>query len=262
MERESVKLPVVLGYRVYPAGGAENFIKQSLSELLPHVEAAVITISSKPWNGPDHPKDNSLRLIGECIYTTPIHVKIDHWKTEEDQGNWILNKVRNDYPDSYLLLIDSDEIITLDTLKKGLENIGDHDALHFYHRCYWKTIHYRLIPDFEVSAIGLISPEATAKIESYRHLAGRKYKFLSPEDGFCHHYAYVRTDDQMKQKLSSFSHSAEIIPGWFENKWKEWDKDHNTQYLHPVASDKWPNVHYVDDVPEILKRMPPANVFL
>lgn len=249
-----IKFPIVLGYRVYPAGGSENFIKHSLQELAPYVQGTIVTVSEKPWNGPEYSSDNTLSLIKEVDPSAEIITK--YWKNENEQGSFLLEHAYNKYRGNYLLMIDSDEIITKQTLEAGLNHIKNQSVLLFYHRIYWKSIYYKLLNDFHVSAIGLIYLNQQRKIEHYRHTEG-PYIFLPPEKGFCHHYAYVRTNEQMKQKLSAFSHANEIVPNWYENKWLAWDKDHRIENLHPVGPDIWPTTELIpeENIPNIIKEI-------
>ena len=45
--------------------------------------------------------------------------------------------------------------------------------------------------------------------------------------------SYARTDEQIRRKISSFSHSHQVRIGWFENTWKAWDNDHSITDLCP-----------------------------
>jgi hypothetical protein len=50
----------------------------------------------------------------------------------------------------------------------------------------------------------------------------------------CHHLSYARNNDELQLKLSSFSHAAEVLPGWYENVWLRWDEDPDMRDLHPT----------------------------
>lgn len=252
-----MRLPVVLGYRVYPAGGAENFIKQSLKELTPYVSGVIVTVSEKPWHGPEFLPDRTLSIISEVAAekeSPEFEIETKHWKDENEQGSWLLERAYQKYPGMYLLMIDSDEIITKETLEEGLKNIGEKPALMFYHRCYWWTRYFKILPDFHVSALGLIKLDKVRKIVKFRHLEVEDYAYLPHEKGFCHHFAYVRTDEQIKQKLSSFSHANEIVPNWFEEKWKAKNYDEVTNF-HPVCPEKWTGAEVVwfETLPESIR---------
>lgn len=242
------KLPVILGYRVYPAGGAEIFIRESLRELVPYVSGTIVTVSNWPWNGPKFEHDRSLSFISDILLNdvyTNVEIVKDDWKDENYQGSWLLERAYQKYPGMYLLMIDCDEVITKETLEEGLKNIGEKPGLMFHHRCYWKTIRHKILPDFHVSALGLIKLDKVRKIVRHRHLEVEDYAYLPVEKGFCHHFAYVRNNETIKQKLSTFSHASEIVPNWYEEKWLGWDKNNNLTNLHPVAPEKWTGVEVV-----------------
>lgn len=254
-----MRLPVILGYRIYPSGGAENFIRESLEELAPYVSGAIVTVSEKPWHGQEMPYDRTLSIVSEVLLDgrcPNVEIVKQHWKDENEQGSWLLERAFEKYPGMYLLMIDCDEVITKETLEEGLKNIGEKPALMFHHRCYWWTRTLKILPDFHVSALGLIKLDKLRKIVKYRHLEVEDYAYLPVEKGFCHHFAYVRTDEQIRQKLSSFSHANEIVPNWFDEKWKA--KDHTTlKNFHPVAPEKWTGVEEVplDSLPDRITKL-------
>ena len=43
------------------------------------------------------------------------------------------------------------------------------------------------------------------------------------ESAAIHHMSYARTDEQIRRKITTFSHAHQVVPGWFENVWKRWD---------------------------------------
>lgn len=254
-----MRLPVILGYRVYPAGGAENFIRQSLKELTPYVSGVIVTVSEKPWHGSEYPHDQTLSIISKVSIeedSPEFEVVTKNWKDENEQGSWLLSRAFDKYPGMYLLMIDCDEVITKKTLEEGLKAIGDKPALMFYHRCYWWLRELKILPDFHVSALGLIKLDKQRKMCRFRHLEVEDYAYLPVEKGFCHHFAYVRTDEQMKQKISSFSHANEIVTNWFEEKWKSKEAIDELKNFHPVVPEKWTGLEEVeqDTLPESVRR--------
>ena len=69
--------------------------------------------------------------------------------------------------------------------------------------------------------------------------AGKKWDAIAPDRVVCHHMSYVRTDEQMLRKVTSFTHHVDIIKGWYETVWLGW-KDGQVD-LHPVNPTSFKN---------------------
>ena len=60
------------------------------------------------------------------------------------------------------------------------------------------------------------------------------------------------SDQEVFTKIHSWSHSHQIVNGWFEQKWKNWNPD--TQNLHPVTPAAWEKaIKYNGTLPEVLQ---------
>jgi hypothetical protein len=54
-----------------------------------------------------------------------------------------------------------------------------------------------------------------------------------------HHLSYVRSDEEVREKLRMFDHAHEVVPGWFERVWKGWDADPKMEDLHPTKPEAY-----------------------
>jgi hypothetical protein len=66
-----------------------------------------------------------------------------------------------------------------------------------------------------------------------------------------HHLSYVRTDEDMLKKISTFSHSNEFdFYQWYLTKWLNWTPERLD--LHPVVPEQFKQAIYDPLPPEIL----------
>ena len=92
----------------------------------------------------------------------------------------------------------------------------------------WKDETWKLDLAHDVAPITVCKPSVKFK---WARLAECRIKHL-PQDIRCKHLSYARSDKDMEIKLKNFSHSHELVPGWYENVWKGWKPE--MQNLHPV----------------------------
>lgn len=144
----------------------------------------------------------------------------------------------------YIFTTDSDEILStpaLNLLKtvcctKGFRAITS----RFY--TYWKTPGFRIDPP-EMGMPPLVVRK-DARFSYLRIIHGEVTlinKFLM------HHLSYVRTDDEVKEKLRLFGHAHEIVPNWYENIWQKWDNDPTIENLHPTHPEAYKRIIPVTD---------------
>lgn len=130
----------------------------------------------------------------------------------------------------YIIGIDTDEIFSEEDLAK-IADVCREDSpevvsvpLH----TYWKTPQYRIDPP-EPGVIPLVL-RRDRKYQGLRGVSG-KARVL---DAHCHHLSYVRSDLELEEKLRTWGHARDLVPGWYEKVWKAWDADHGLENLHPV----------------------------
>lgn len=244
-------LPVILGIRCLPAAGSENFIRSVFDEVSCVIQGAVVTVGTKPWNGPELPQDKTIDRIKQ-VYPETVFI-YDAFTDENTQGTALLNSSHEKFPDAkYLLLADTDEVVPINMLESMLDFISNKDigAVYAQQQVYWGSIYYKLLPDFNVGALTLIDLGVQPRVmKKLRHLSDTiPYAWLDPHDGFTQHYAYVRDDKQILEKINSFSHSKEFNANkWYNNIWLEWKKDHSIKNLHPIEPSIWPSTQLITE---------------
>jgi len=152
------------------------------------------------------------------------------------EGNWHSeSETRNagmEYLDDcdYVIMIDSDEILLDDDLLtlRDLCTGRSHPVISVRLYTYWKTPDYVIDPP-EGGTIKMVLRK------DVRMFGVREVRAPVHESNvYCHHLSYVRTDDEVREKIRLSGHSGEIRSDWYESVWKEWDRNPNLQNLHPV----------------------------
>jgi len=228
----------------------EGCIKQFKDFELPHV----VLNSLVPWGFSDYDfefgKDNTAekaRKAGAVVYQLP-------WANEQDQFNTGLQLLGNR---DWVLIVDADERyekVEIEKLLIILEEIKDTNIEIVRPRSwsvYWKTPYFKLFPEQPYKPIIAIKP--TCLFKSMRNAIGTQ-TFSNIE---MHHFSYVRSDEEMKRKIDTFSHKDEIVPGWYNNKWLRWKP--SMMNLHPVVPEQFQRAMY-DPCPEsIMEFLPHGN---
>lgn len=133
----------------------------------------------------------------------------------------------------YVLSVDTDEILPDDGLaaiKRGIAVGSRAVVCRLY--TYWKTIGYRIDPPEQ-----LFAPVAVRRDTRFKYLRQvniRPGEAVLVDRYAMHHLSYVRTDEEMLEKLRLFGHAKEIVPGWYDKIWKAWDQNRELENLHPT----------------------------
>lgn len=201
----------------------ERFIKDCIRQFR-GVGKHLCLISDTPWHGEKEPMDKT----PEIAENEGAEVIISDWVSEAKQRNWGVERLK-DY--DWILIVDADERYdktSIDNLLKFLEEA----ELPAYGigrlKTYWKTTDYVIDPEESGGLIVAIRP--TVRFTDKRCIDSQ-WDFL-PKNIIMHHYSYVRTDNEIKRKLSTFEHACEIIPNWYNNIWLKWTPE--MENLHPV----------------------------
>lgn len=152
----------------------------------------------------------------------------------------------------YVFVVDSDEILSersLRLLMLGCEK--GHRSLSCQFYTYWKTPEYRIHPPESIAAPVVVRRDV--RFERLRLFSGEHTWMSGP---VVHHFSYVRTDDEVREKLRLFGHAAEVVPDWFERVWKRWDDNHELENLHPTHPEAYRRAMRVEDreLLDILRR--------
>jgi hypothetical protein len=135
-----------------------------------------------------------------------------------------------------VLIVDPDEFYTLEDRKKILEFLGTdanyNDAYKISKMItYWKTPDYIFDPIDRHKPVIAVNPKTTRFYEHRQtQPSDKSYPFTEQVPTIpvvCHHMSWVHSDEKVKEKISSYSHSGDIALDWFEEVWKKWTPDSN-----------------------------------
>lgn len=200
------------------------------------VDAYLFFVNQRPWAG--NPTDNSstIRALEELPDPDKkIRIIRQDWANEVDQRNFSVAYSQH-LGFNYSMVVDADEVYHTDQLPRILHLVAQNPQIDCWHMrwfTYWKSPEYRIDPVEPYDPPVFIKHGTGGYVETRNFLAN-SHELVPPELGMCHHLSYARTDAQVHRKLAMFSHSHQIIPGWFETVWKAWDKNPMLENLHPV----------------------------
>lgn len=156
-----------------------------------------VEIVEGAWAGEGETRNAGMDRLGECDYT---------WMADSDE-----------------ILLDRD----LAALRELCET-QDLPAIGVRMLTYWKTPEYRIDPPERL--VAQIVARKGVRVKGLRDVQAP----VTVANLWCRHLSYVRTDEEVKEKLRLFSHASEILPDWYEHVWKAWDVNPNLEKLHPT----------------------------
>lgn len=212
----------------------ERMIQHFLKHYSPLVDEIVVLNSDRPWNGTK-------------VYNTdetPLHCKdydnvtcyMMDWHTEHEQRNWGINMLSHAEYD-WVFILDPDEYFNKETflrLKAYLAEDKDTPAFKAPMDTYWKK-NYIIVPRDTHKPVVAVRP-GKVRFTQYRGIDTPPFDLSN--DFILHHFSWARTDEEVKNKLSHFSHSNEFNwQEWYDRVWKGWHPAMN--HLHPLTKEKW-----------------------
>lgn len=243
----------------------EEYIAYCLRSLAPCVEDVVVLRSGLPWiarnpqarqqfTTPDRTRDILRTLALELDNVTIIE---GVWDSAPEMRNAALRHLRR-LGTQVCLIVDADEIYSehiLDRLRAEIEAADSPGTLYFarYVTCY-KRFDYIVQSDHRM-AVAVHLTEHTIFDHRPRCPIGARRDL--PDDIYFWHMGYVLSDARMWEKINTFSHAHEIVPGWFQQKWLNWTPETRDLFRkHPV--NRWPYTIPIDPaaLPEILHSHP------
>ncbi len=244
------------------------YLGSSLRSIYDAVDRIVVFVSTRPWNGPLVPMDDTVDLLH--AFPDPagkLRVVIDDFRTvvhpshayenELIEMNRLLDFVRSEYPDTtHYLYVDADEVyppggvLALRHLMGGLPDAGQ---FHCRWRCYWKSFRYWIEPMEPTQPMVAFRLDPDTRFTGIRWTSQQARIAVSPAQVLVHHFSYALPGDAVRRKLEAWSHRDEVVDGWFERVWLGWDTARDMENLHPVAPP-----HYRRAVPSDPAALPPV----
>ncbi|MFT4302027.1 MAG: methyltransferase domain-containing protein [Desulfovibrio sp.] len=223
----------------------EPFILRAIDNCAPYVEKIYLAYSERPWvynaqARESYANPTRLDLVEQSPWRSKIEIIQGEWDREEDQRNACVEKAKKDGID-FLIIHDADEFYTkedyISNIKKIDANSG-HEGFRTPWCSFWKNISWIIenngnpivgYPQFAINC---------AKNIHFTHARNYSAKNEYMLDGLCYHLSFVRTDQDLLTKLSTWGHSHEVdIRQWYADKWLQWHPEKKN--LHPVTPPAW-----------------------
>jgi hypothetical protein len=249
---------IMLGYN------QQEYIEYSLRSLLPHVEHVVVLVPDAPWAAYNPrareeftARDGTREVLAALLREFEnLSVLEGIWHSEHEMRETGLRHLRS-LGAEVCLSVDADEIYPDGALERLHGVIAQADApgiVYFarYLTCY-KSFEYVVESDHRTPAAVHLAPDT--HFPQGRRTSGERRDL--PDEIFFWHLGYVLSDERMWEKIRTFSHAHEVLPGWYEGKWLAWTPQTRDLFRKQPAS-RWPRTHRIDprQLPAILHRHP------
>lgn len=189
-----------------------------------------VFVSSVDWQGVSHVVSET-RRIAESRGATVIE---GDWPDETSHRRSAYKHLRDDGW-NYCLTIDSDEIIEPSLLDKlvSIAGSGLADRVHVEWDTYWKSPEFVIRPREPFKPCVLINLQTVSHVR-IREFSGGTPLLVGAEHGIIHHFSYAGGDERIWKKITTWSHRDEIVPNWWNNVWKAFDRNPLLRNLHPT----------------------------
>lgn len=225
----------VLAYNV------SRFIKPVLENLEPHVDKIYVAHAQRPFGYNEKARNSkvnptTIEEIRTASGSNKIEIISGDWATEEDMRNACLTKARSEGFD-WFLIQDADELYPEASWNKIMRVLlqnksDDHFTTTWYN--FWKSSQF-VLTDMHGSIKGVNAGFAVRCSSGIKFTDRRlcNNQHVKTIDYPSYHYSYVMSDEEMLEKLATWSHSHELFSNyWYRYKWLNWDE--STRWLNPV----------------------------
>lgn len=224
-----------------------DFIKAAIENVHSSMDHVLVLSSDVPWNAIGKYAADSTRIILHEMEQSRRYpkmiVKKLNFANEIQARTWGLNYIRTQYPDvTHAMIHDFDEAYSAQGLAALLNLVDMYPKAHKFYmtrETYWKSLDWRIYPREPYKPLTIHSTKWELGnywdgVKTHREI-GETNVMLVPES-VClqHHASWVRANDgKIREKIETFMHSHEILPGWFEEKWLGWTPE--TRDFHPTV---------------------------
>lgn len=213
------------------------WLASALSRVMPEVDVTLVVQSVDPWNGPRY-RDNTDGVLRDLAQTGHVQVHMGSFRTERDQRNFGLRLLETMGCD-WTLIVDADEIWTAHGLRsltaaiRSTEYAVDQVQFRAPWYTYWKSHHWRIEPPESFQPIVAVRTSQVRFTRARQTDCDTRKSALLGRPEYLHHMSYARSDTQILRKIQSFSHSHEIVPGWYDDVWRSWTP--SMRNIHPTT---------------------------
>ena len=247
-------MKVSLGMKVY---NDHRFIRQALASTYMAVDHIVVAVSDRPWNGEPSSPDKTLEYLHQFPdHSHKIQIVEGSWTKESDHVNFILDFIREKYPDTdYYFYQDADEVYFIETMDVILKVLDQQrpDGFGINMRTYVKWPTWKVFPpEVGIPFVAFpLTPELFfaddpdhCRIPHPYRDAASCVEIDSPDPRlYMHHFSYVGTPTEISNKLAQFSHADKVRPRWLEDVFIPATLE--TTNLHPTHPDTWAGLEKV-----------------
>lgn len=223
-----------------------RYINAMLRNVAPHVDKIYIAYPKRPFNyipSSRETRSNPTKLedINLGGFKHKVEIIQGDWAREEDTRNECFSRAKAEGFD-WLIIQDADEFYTEESwaqIRKQLEVQSGCELFKTTWFNFWKTSEFAIVDHRgsikETNAGFAIRCKQNLMFTHSRTTNFQKVRIL---DCPCYHYGYVKTDQEMMEKVTQWSHADQFNgPRWYEIKWKNWTLD--TVNLHPTNPTAW-----------------------
>lgn len=195
------------------------------------VASHLVLVSKRTWNGTEHEGDTT----AETATKMGADVVDGSWKSEADQRNYGLSLLKDC---DYVIINDADEFYTLEDRYRLIRTIQEDRQRRPGYTIrrgntmltYWKTHEYVIDPPDQHLPTIVVDPNKVICTEHRQFALSKPVRDpgvrYSEECGELkvqmHHFSWVRTDEQVKEKIAAYSHADIVSPDWYESVWLKW----------------------------------------
>ncbi|HLK16120.1 MAG TPA: glycosyltransferase, partial [Fimbriimonadaceae bacterium] len=206
-----------------------------------------VFLSRMPWNG----EAGDWTKVKECAEECGAKVILGDWPVEVLHRQAAVQTLI-DLGYTHALMPDSDEIAEPQLVESLRKIIRTRLAQRVYVHMdtYWSR------PDCIIRPRERLTPLLMMELEAVHPwdvtmFNGRLYGggigfILPPELGVLHHLSYVGPDARIQRKISTWSHSHEVVDRWWSEIWLGWHENKLMRDLHPTHP---PVYGYVERIP-------------
>lgn len=180
------------------------------------IEEIVVACSRTSWKG-----EKKCDKTAEIAVRAGATVRLFDWEDEKDQKNWILSKFRDfdwiimSAPDMYLT---RESINNLAYYLNG-KSMDEHNRGYSCDMVtYWKDCETIIEPRSPFNTVVIRPGEVFSNSATLE-----RWEIFDPLPGvLMHHLSWVKTDEEVLNKIKTYSHADEINPAWYRNIWLNW----------------------------------------
>jgi hypothetical protein len=230
----------VLAYNV------TSTLRAVLENMSPHVDKIYVAYPLRPWGYVPESraaKLNPTSMADVLVAAKGLNVEVleGDWETDEGSRNACLERAKDESFD-WFLTQDADEFYTEHSwqmIRKQLIRSFHEESFVTTWYNFWKSAQYVV-----VNGRGDIKgTNAGFALRCKKDLFFERSRIPNTTrtlvmDCPCYHYGYVRTDAEIREKISTWMHAKDFNAlRWYKHKWLNWTED--TINLHPTAPWIW-----------------------